>query len=98
MPWTTQLVGRAAELGNLEGEPTKASAGEFRCALLLADPGIGKDATCFQAAESEPLADDPAVRARRAKRCGVPIGRVRRCATSKVRIVRQRQLHESRPR
>jgi DNA-binding CsgD family transcriptional regulator len=36
------LVGRSAELAELEGERRRAEAGEFRCALILADPGIGK--------------------------------------------------------
>ena len=36
------LVGRTAELAELESERRLAEAGEFRVLLLLADPGIGK--------------------------------------------------------
>jgi DNA-binding NarL/FixJ family response regulator len=42
MPRETLLVGRAAELAELEGERRLAASGEFRVVLLLADPGIGK--------------------------------------------------------
>jgi DNA-binding CsgD family transcriptional regulator len=42
MRWTTRLVGRAADLAELEHEQRRAAAGEFRAVLLLADPGIGK--------------------------------------------------------
>ena len=38
----TRLVGRAAELADLERERLRAAAGEFRAVLLLADPGVGK--------------------------------------------------------
>jgi DNA-binding NarL/FixJ family response regulator len=37
-----RLVGRAAELADLERERRLVAAGEFRVVLLLADPGIGK--------------------------------------------------------
>ena len=42
MPQVKSLVGRTAELAELEGERRRAEAGEFRVVLLLADPGIGK--------------------------------------------------------
>jgi DNA-binding NarL/FixJ family response regulator len=42
MPQGKSLVGRAAELAELEGERRRAASGEFRVVLLLADPGIGK--------------------------------------------------------
>lgn len=42
MRWTTKLVGRAAELAELDHEQRRAAAGEFRSVLLLADAGIGK--------------------------------------------------------
>jgi DNA-binding CsgD family transcriptional regulator len=42
MPQETRLVGRAAELAELERERRLSAAGEFRVVLLLADPGIGK--------------------------------------------------------
>jgi DNA-binding NarL/FixJ family response regulator len=42
MPQEKLLVGRAAELAELEGERRRAALGEFRVVLLLADPGIGK--------------------------------------------------------
>jgi DNA-binding CsgD family transcriptional regulator len=42
MSWTTTLVGRHAELAELEREYKRAAAGEFRSLLLLADAGIGK--------------------------------------------------------
>jgi DNA-binding CsgD family transcriptional regulator len=38
----TRLVGRDADLAELEREFRRAAAGEFRSVLLLADPGIGK--------------------------------------------------------
>lgn len=41
-PWKIKLVGRDAELGVLEAERRRATGGEFRCVLLLADPGLGK--------------------------------------------------------
>lgn len=37
-----RLVGRAAELGELEAELRRVAGGELRCVLLLADPGVGK--------------------------------------------------------
>jgi DNA-binding CsgD family transcriptional regulator len=37
-----RLVGRAPELGELRAEWRRAVAGEFRCVLLLGDPGVGK--------------------------------------------------------
>jgi DNA-binding CsgD family transcriptional regulator len=42
MSWATTLVGRRAELAELEREYKRAAAGEFRSVLILADPGIGK--------------------------------------------------------
>jgi DNA-binding CsgD family transcriptional regulator len=42
MSWATTLVGRHAELAELEREYKRAAAGEFRSLLLLADAGIGK--------------------------------------------------------
>jgi DNA-binding CsgD family transcriptional regulator len=42
MPWATRLVGRRAEVAELDREYRRAVAGEFRSVLLLADPGIGK--------------------------------------------------------
>jgi DNA-binding NarL/FixJ family response regulator len=42
MPWATRLVGRHAEIAELEREHRRAAAGEFRSLLLLADAGIGK--------------------------------------------------------
>ena len=36
------LIGRSAEMAELEREYRRALAGEFRCVLLLADAGIGK--------------------------------------------------------
>jgi DNA-binding CsgD family transcriptional regulator len=41
-PWRTRLVGRDGELAVLEGERRRAAAGELRCALVLADAGVGK--------------------------------------------------------
>lgn len=42
IPSTIKLVGRSAELKELEKELHRARQGEFRCVLLSADPGIGK--------------------------------------------------------
>lgn len=42
MSWSTRLVGRASELAELERERRRAAGGEFRCVLLVADPGVGK--------------------------------------------------------
>jgi DNA-binding CsgD family transcriptional regulator len=42
MPWATKLVGRHAEIAELEREHRRAATGEFRSLLLLADAGIGK--------------------------------------------------------
>jgi DNA-binding NarL/FixJ family response regulator len=42
MPWATRLVGRRAEIAELEREYRRAGAGEFRSILMLADPGVGK--------------------------------------------------------
>ena len=42
MPREKSLVGRTAELAELERERRLAEAGEFRVVLLLADSGIGK--------------------------------------------------------
>jgi DNA-binding CsgD family transcriptional regulator len=42
MAWAATLVGRRAELAQLEREYRRAAAGEFRSVLLLADPGVGK--------------------------------------------------------
>ena len=42
MPWATKLVGRRAEIAELEREYRRAGAAEFRTVLLLADAGIGK--------------------------------------------------------
>lgn len=36
------LVGRAEQLAFLEEELTRAAAGEFRCVLVLGEPGVGK--------------------------------------------------------
>ena len=36
------LVGRQGELGMLRAELERARAGEFRCVLLLGEPGVGK--------------------------------------------------------
>ncbi|MDQ3946394.1 MAG: AAA family ATPase, partial [Actinomycetota bacterium] len=41
-PWKTRLVGRDAELATLEDERRRAASGELRCALVLADAGLGK--------------------------------------------------------
>ncbi|MGH9039959.1 MAG: ATP-binding protein [Acidimicrobiia bacterium] len=41
-PWKTRLVGRDRELAVLEAERRRASGGELRCVLVLADPGLGK--------------------------------------------------------
>ncbi len=38
----SELVGRRDELGALEGELSRATAGEFRLVLLLGDAGVGK--------------------------------------------------------
>lgn len=37
-----RLVGRDQELAFLEAELERAAAGEFRCVLMVADPGVGK--------------------------------------------------------
>jgi DNA-binding CsgD family transcriptional regulator len=37
-----RLVGRGGELAQLDAELRRATAGELRCVLLLADPGVGK--------------------------------------------------------
>lgn len=37
-----RFVGRKAELGELDAELRRATGGELRCVLLLADPGMGK--------------------------------------------------------
>jgi DNA-binding CsgD family transcriptional regulator len=37
-----RLVGRGGELAQLDAELRRAIAGELRCVLLLADPGVGK--------------------------------------------------------
>src|SRR4051794_9735313 len=37
-----RLVGRAAELQVLAGEVARARRGEFRCVLLVGEPGMGK--------------------------------------------------------
>lgn len=42
VPRGPRLVGREAELGALEAELARAAAGQFRCVLLVADPGVGK--------------------------------------------------------
>jgi DNA-binding CsgD family transcriptional regulator len=42
MSWASTLVGRRAELEELEREYKRAAAGEFRSLLMLADAGIGK--------------------------------------------------------
>lgn len=41
-PRGPRLVGREGELAALEAELDRAGAGEFRCVLLLGEPGIGK--------------------------------------------------------
>ncbi|HEY3241175.1 MAG TPA: AAA family ATPase [Acidimicrobiia bacterium] len=41
-PRGPRLVGRDRELAILEGELARAVDGEFRCLLLLGDPGVGK--------------------------------------------------------
>jgi len=38
----TRLVGRAAEVADLEAEWRRAAAGELRCVLLTGDAGVGK--------------------------------------------------------
>ena len=38
----TKLVGRAAEVADLEAEYRRAAAGELRCVLLTGDAGVGK--------------------------------------------------------
>ena len=38
----TKLVGRAAEVADLEAEWRRAAAGELRCVLLTGDAGVGK--------------------------------------------------------
>ena len=40
--WTAPLMGRSAEMAELDREYRRALAGEFRCVLLLAEAGIGK--------------------------------------------------------
>ena len=40
--WQTKLVGRAAELVQLEEEWRRAASGQFRCVLVEGDPGVGK--------------------------------------------------------
>ncbi|MGH4016724.1 MAG: ATP-binding protein [Pseudonocardiaceae bacterium] len=40
--WRPRLVGRSPELAALESDFRRAAAGEFRCVLMLADPGVGK--------------------------------------------------------
>src|ERR1700682_2441451 len=42
MSRTPPLVGRSAEMAELERQYRRALGGEFRCVLLLADAGIGK--------------------------------------------------------
>jgi class 3 adenylate cyclase/tetratricopeptide (TPR) repeat protein len=37
-----RMVGRGGELAVLEDELARAAAGEFRCVLLLGEPGVGK--------------------------------------------------------
>jgi class 3 adenylate cyclase/DNA-binding CsgD family transcriptional regulator len=41
-PRGPRLVGRDRELAVIEAELARASEGEFRCVLLLGDPGVGK--------------------------------------------------------
>jgi DNA-binding CsgD family transcriptional regulator len=41
-PWKTRLVGRDSELAALEQERRRTATGELRCALVLADAGVGK--------------------------------------------------------
>ncbi|MGH8972948.1 MAG: ATP-binding protein, partial [Acidimicrobiia bacterium] len=41
-PWQTRLVGRDGELAALDQERRRAATGELRCALILADAGVGK--------------------------------------------------------
>ena len=38
----TKLVGRAAEVADLEAEYRRAAVGELRCVLLTGDAGVGK--------------------------------------------------------
>ena len=37
-----RLVGRERELGTLREELRRATAGEFRCVVLVGEPGVGK--------------------------------------------------------
>ena len=41
-PRGPSLVGRADELGELESERRQSERGEFRCVLLVGEPGVGK--------------------------------------------------------
>jgi predicted ATPase len=40
--WRVRLIGRSAELAELESERRKAATGDFRCIVVQADPGVGK--------------------------------------------------------
>src|SRR2546421_12070794 len=42
LPRATRLIDRRSEMAELEAERRRASAGEFRTVLMLADPGMGK--------------------------------------------------------
>ncbi len=42
VPWRTRLVGRAAEIADLDAELRRSATGEFRCVLLIGEPGVGK--------------------------------------------------------
>jgi class 3 adenylate cyclase/DNA-binding CsgD family transcriptional regulator len=41
-PGMSELVGREREMEALESEVERARSGEFRCVLLVGDPGVGK--------------------------------------------------------
>lgn len=41
-PRGPRMVGRVAELAVLEGELARVAGGEFRCVLILGEPGVGK--------------------------------------------------------
>ncbi|HEY6379205.1 MAG TPA: AAA family ATPase [Candidatus Dormibacteraeota bacterium] len=45
---TPRLVGRAGEVAELEAELRRSSTGEVRCALVTADPGVGKTRLCAE--------------------------------------------------
>ncbi|HMC08047.1 MAG TPA: AAA family ATPase, partial [Actinomycetota bacterium] len=51
MPWRTKLVARSTEFAALEAEIQRAASGEFRCVLLVGEPGLGKTRLAVEAVE-----------------------------------------------